>query len=86
MQAANVLRGFHVPLGIKVRFGRRLRELRLARGVSQEALAAKAGLHRTYVSSAERGERNVSLVNIERFARALDVDLCDLFGDSHSAR
>jgi transcriptional regulator with XRE-family HTH domain len=64
---------------IKVRFGQRLRELRQARGLSQEELAYRAGLHRTYVSSAERGERNVSLVNIERLAKAVDVDIREFF-------
>ena len=63
---------------IKARFGRRLRELRQSRGLSQEELAVRAGLHRTYVSSAERGERNVSLVNLEKLATALEVDMCDL--------
>ena len=63
---------------IRARFGRRLRQLRGARGYSQEELAFRAKLHRTYVSSAERGERNVSLVNIERLAGALDVDICEL--------
>ena len=69
-----------VPLetDIRVRFGRRLRELRKERGLSQEELAFRAGLHRTYVSSAERGERNVALINIERLAKALAVDMCDL--------
>jgi len=69
-----------VPLetDIRVRFGRRLRELRKERGLSQEELAFRAGLHRTYVSSAERGERNVALINIQRLAKALDVDICDL--------
>ncbi len=64
---------------IRVRFGRRVREIRQERGLSQEELAFKAGLHRTYVSSAERGQRNVGLVNIERLAQALDIDICDLF-------
>ena len=64
---------------IRARFGRRLRELRRERGLSQEELAFRAGLHRTYVSSVERGERNVALINIERLARALEIDMCDLF-------
>ena len=64
---------------IRARFGRRIRELREARGLSQEQLATRAGLHRTYVSSTERGERNVALVNIGRLAEALGVDICDLF-------
>ncbi|HLF78154.1 MAG TPA: helix-turn-helix transcriptional regulator [Dehalococcoidia bacterium] len=67
---------------IRALFGRRLKELRLQRGLSQEELAFRSGLHRTYVSSTERGQRNVSLVNIERLARALDVELGDLF-DQH---
>lgn len=65
---------------IRTRFGQRLRELRHAQGLSQEELAFKAGLHRTYVSSAERGKRNVGLVNVERLAQALDIDIRDLFG------
>jgi transcriptional regulator with XRE-family HTH domain len=47
-------------------------------GLSQEALADLAQLHRTYVGSVERSERNVSLDNIERLAAALSVDICDL--------
>ena len=65
---------------IRVRFGQRLRELRHGRGLSQEELAFKAGLHRTYVSSAERGQRNVGLINVERLAQALDIDIRDFFG------
>lgn len=57
----------------KVGFGQRLRQLRVARGLSQEALAEAARLDRTYVSSCERGKRNVSLENIHRFAAALGV-------------
>jgi len=60
---------------IKVTFGKRLRELREAKGISQEALAYEAGLDRTYISSIERGKRNVSLENIERLAKALDVKI-----------
>jgi transcriptional regulator with XRE-family HTH domain len=55
-----------------------LRKLRLQKGISQENLAELAGLHRTYVSGVERGERNISLVNIERLARALAIPLADL--------
>lgn len=60
-------------------FGERVRQLRLPTGLSQEALAAKAGLHRTYVGSVERGERNISLDNIHVLAEALEVDVCELF-------
>lgn len=55
-------------------FGGRVRERRLELGWSQEQLAAEVGLHWTYVGSVERGERNISLLNICRLARALDVD------------
>jgi transcriptional regulator with XRE-family HTH domain len=54
-------------------FGQKVRELRLARGLSQEALADEAGVHRTFMGSVERGERNISLENIVKIARALKV-------------
>jgi transcriptional regulator with XRE-family HTH domain len=57
---------------------RHLREERALRGLSQEALADLARLHRTYVGSIERRERNVSLDNIERLAGALNVDISEL--------
>ena len=65
-------------LDIRVRFGKRLRELRESRRLSQEELAFRSGLHRTYVSSSERGQRNVSLVNIGKLAMALDIEPFDL--------
>lgn len=61
-----------------VRFGQKLREIRQQQGISQEKLAELAGLHRTYVSSVERGERNISLLNIEKLALALKVPLAAL--------
>ena len=63
---------------IQERFGRNLRKLREKKGLSQEKLAQLADLHRTYVSGVERGERNISLVNIERLANALAVPLAEL--------
>ncbi len=52
-------------------FGDKIRELRKKRGLSQEDLAFKSGLHRTYISDIERGSRNVSLRNIEKIAKSL---------------
>jgi transcriptional regulator with XRE-family HTH domain len=57
----------------KLIFGATIRELRGKLGYSQEKLAEEAGLHRTYIGGVERGERNVSLLNIVRLARALKV-------------
>ena len=64
---------------IKAVFGRRVRELRSERGLSQEALALACHLDRTYIGGIERGERNVSLVNISKIARALGVAVRELF-------
>lgn len=55
-------------------FGLRIRSTRSAAGLSQEELAHRAGLHRTYVGSVERGERNISLLNIITLATVLGVD------------
>jgi transcriptional regulator with XRE-family HTH domain len=59
-------------------FGEHLRELRLARGLTQEGLAELAGVDRNYIGQIERGERNVALVNIVRIAQALDAAPADL--------
>jgi transcriptional regulator with XRE-family HTH domain len=59
-------------------FAQRLRQIRQIRGLSQEELADIAGLHRTYVGSVERSERNISIDNIERLANALEVDITEL--------
>jgi transcriptional regulator with XRE-family HTH domain len=60
------------------RFGKRVRELRKAQGLSQEAFADKCGLDRTYISGIEQGKRNLALCNIEIVARALGVSISEL--------
>jgi len=64
---------------LKQAFGARLRELRKQAGMSQEGLAHACGLDRTYIGGVERGERNVSLVNIHRIAAALGVSAREFF-------
>jgi transcriptional regulator with XRE-family HTH domain len=64
---------------IQEQIGIRVRELREREGVSQEALAATCGLHRTYIGLIERGERNLSLAVIEQIAAGLGVAVGDLF-------
>lgn len=59
-------------------FGARVRELRVAADLTQEALAEAAGLHRTYVGSLERGERNVGMINLYSLAHALRVPAAQL--------
>ncbi|MHB9052877.1 MAG: helix-turn-helix domain-containing protein [Thermoleophilia bacterium] len=63
---------------ITLRFGERLRDLREARELSQEAFAYKAGLDRTYISGIERGKRNLAIRNIEKIAQALDISISEL--------
>ena len=58
---------------ILVKFGKKVREERLKQGLSQEALAAKAGVHRTYIGMIERAEKNITLLNIEKIAKALNI-------------
>jgi transcriptional regulator with XRE-family HTH domain len=60
--------------------GDRLREARQGRELTQDELADKCGLHRTFIGSVERGERNVSIVNLRRIARVLRLPLSELFG------
>ena len=64
----------------QMRLGQAVRKAREELGFSQEELAEKCGLHRTYVGSVERGERNVSIVNIVKLARGLDVEGSELLG------
>lgn len=63
---------------ILVKFGKQVRKVRLKQGLSQEELAEKAGLHRTYIGMIERAEKNITLLNIEKLAKALDISIVDL--------
>lgn len=63
---------------ILIKFGDKIRELRKEKGLSQEQLSFKADLHRTYIGMIERAERNITLVNIEKIANALEVSINDL--------
>ncbi len=64
---------------IQVKIGIRLRELRKATGLSQEKFAFECELDRTYIASIEQGKRNVSAVNIEKIAKALNISVFEFF-------
>jgi transcriptional regulator with XRE-family HTH domain len=63
---------------ILAKFGSRVREERTKLGLSQEELASRAGVHRTYIGMVERAEKNITLTNIEKIAKALQVSIKDL--------
>lgn len=63
------------------RFGQKVREERLKQGLSQEKLAAKAGVHRTYIGMVERAEKNITLGNMSKIAKALNIKLSELISD-----
>lgn len=63
---------------IVVKFGKRIRGLRKRKAWSQEELAERTGFHRTYIGMIERGERNLSLKNIEVFAKVFDLSISEL--------
>lgn len=62
-------------------FGEIVREYRKKQGISQEELAFRAGLHRTYIGMIERGEKNITLTNISKLATALNIRIRDLFNE-----
>ena len=68
-----------IQMDILIRYGQAVRKIRLERGLSQEELADRCGLHRTYISDIELGKRNLSLENIERIAISLDKSLWEFF-------
>jgi transcriptional regulator with XRE-family HTH domain len=67
-------------------FGLRVRELRKQKGFSQEALALVCGLDRSYIGGVERGERNISLLNIHKIARALGIAPASLVSDAKESQ
>ena len=64
---------------ILIKFGDKVRSERLKQNISQEELAARAGVHRTYIGMIERAEKNITLENIEKVAKALKISIADLF-------
>lgn len=69
---------------ILLSFGKAVRKYRQAKGYSQEALAGLCDLHRTYIGSVERGERNITLLNMARIASALEVTLQELIREAEN--
>jgi transcriptional regulator with XRE-family HTH domain len=67
------------PVDVRIRFGKAIRNRREKLGVSQEEFADMCELDRTYVGGVERGERNLSLINIEKIALAFRVSMSELF-------
>lgn len=67
-----------VPRKVSQQFGIRVRKLREAKGISQERLGSLANVHRTYIGMIERAEKNITLGNMEKIARALGVRVRDL--------
>ena len=68
-------------MDIKEKIGLRIRQLRHEQNISQEAFADVCELDRTYISSIEKGRRNVSIINLEKIANALNISLSTLFND-----
>jgi transcriptional regulator with XRE-family HTH domain len=63
---------------VSIKFGERVREIRVSQNLSQEQLADLAHVHRTYIGMIERAEKNITLVNIEKIANALNVNIIEL--------
>lgn len=66
---------------IVIKFGQRVRKERIKQGLSQEELAIRAGVHRTYIGMIERAEKNITLENIEKLCKALNLRIQDIFSD-----
>ena len=67
-------------------FGENVRKYRLRLKFSQEELASRSNLHRTYIGMLERAEKNITLVNIEKIANALEVKIDDLIKSNHGKK
>lgn len=66
-------------MNIKEKVGKRLKELRSTKGLSQEKFAFECELDRTYIASIEQGRRNISILNIEKIAKAFDISVTEFF-------
>ena len=66
-------------MDLNIKFGKIIKELRIERGLSQEELGHKAGLHRTYIGMIERAEKNITIENINKLSKALGVPLSSIF-------
>jgi transcriptional regulator with XRE-family HTH domain len=66
---------------VLIKFGKKVREKRTKLGLSQEELASRAGVHRTYIGMIERAEKNITLENIQKITGALNIKLSDIFRD-----
>ena len=66
---------------ILIRFGKKVRHERMKLGLSQEELASRAGVHRTYIGMIERAEKNITLENIEKVSKALELSISEFFED-----
>lgn len=64
---------------VLIKFGKKVREERVRLDLSQEELAGRAGVHRTYIGMIERAEKNITLENIEKIAKALKIRIADFF-------
>jgi len=64
---------------VLIKFGQRVRDERAKLGLSQEELASRAGVHRTYIGMIERAEKNITLENIEKIAKALKIGIAEFF-------
>lgn len=72
------------PMDIRIKIGLRIKELRKAKGLSQEQLALRAEIDRTYMASVENGKRNIAIMNIEKILFALDISFSDFFNSDFS--